>query len=355
MKQLLNTLFVTSEDAYLSLENDNVVVQRDKTALAKIPLRSLEQILSFSYKGASPALMGQCAQTGTGLSFYTPRGRYLCSILGENNRNVLLRRSQYRFADDTDSSARFARSFVIGKIFNSRWVLERTKRDHNLRVNVERLSGQSQALSGYLKQVSGCNDVDAIRGLEGLAAKDYFYAFDDLILRSKDDFFFEQRSRRPPLDRMNALLSFSYSLLTGDCLAALQGVGLDPYVGFLHVDRPGRPSLALDLMEEFRPALADRFALTLVNLGSISAGDFEQRENGGVFLNDAGRKTVLAAWQKRKQEVITHPFLGEKMPWGFDSICSSFVAGKSYSWGYRRLPAIHVEVIGREAADEGDD
>ena len=207
MKQLLNTLFVTSEDAYLSLENDNVVVQRDKTALAKIPLRSLEQILSFSYKGASPALMGQCAQTGTGLSFYTPRGRYLCSILGENNRNVLLRRSQYRFADDTDSSARFARSFVIGKIFNSRWVLERTKRDHNLRVNVERLSGQSQALSGYLKQVSGCNDVDAIRGLEGLAAKDYFYAFDDLILRSKDDFFFEQRSRRPPLDRMNALLS----------------------------------------------------------------------------------------------------------------------------------------------------
>lgn len=216
----------------------------------------------------------------------------------------------------TDSSARFARSFVIGKIFNSRWVLERTKRDHNLRVNVERLSGQSRALSGYLKQVSGCNDVDAIRGLEGLAAKDYFYAFDDLILRSKDDFFFEQRSRRPPLDRMNALLSFSYSLLTGDCLAALQGVGLDPYVGFLHVDRPGRPSLALDLMEEFRPALADRFALTLVNLGSISAGDFEQRENGGVFLNDAGRKTVLAAWQKRKQEVITHPFLGEKMPWG---------------------------------------
>lgn len=161
-------LFVTSEDAYLSLENDNVVVQRDKTALAKIPLRSLEQILSFSYKGASPALMGQCAQTGTGLSFYTPRGRYLCSILGENNRNVLLRRSQYRFADDTDSSARFARSFVIGKIFNSRWVLERTKRDHNLRVNVKRLSGQSQALSGYLKQVSGCNDVDAIRGLEGL-------------------------------------------------------------------------------------------------------------------------------------------------------------------------------------------
>ena len=214
------------------------------------------------------------------------------------------------------SSARFARSFVIGKIFNSRWVLERTKRDHNLRVNVKRLSGQSQALSGYLKQVSGCNDVDAIRGLEGLAAKDYFYVFDDLILRSKDDFFFEQRSRRPPLDRMNALLSFSYSLLTGDCLAALQGVGLDPYVGFLHVDRPGRPSLALDLMEEFRPALADRFALTLVNLGSISAGDFEQRENGGVFLNDAGRKTVLAAWQKRKQEVITHPFLGEKMPWG---------------------------------------
>ena len=316
MRQLLNTLFVASEDAYISLENDNVVVQRDKTVLAKIPLRSLEQILSFSYKGASPALMGKCAQIGTGMSFYTPRGRYLCSILGENNRNVLLRRSQYRFADDANSAAKFARAFIIGKIFNSRWVLERTKRDHNLRVNAKRLNGQSRALSGYLKQVADCGDIDTIRGLEGLAAKDYFYAFDDLILRSKDDFFFEQRSRRPPLDRMNALLSFSYSLLTGDCLAALQGAGLDPYVGFLHVDRPGRPSLALDLMEEFRPALADRFALTLINLGSISAGDFEQRENGGMFLNDAGRKIVLAAWQKRKQEMITHPFLGEKMPWG---------------------------------------
>lgn len=316
MRQLLNTLFVTSEDAYLSLENENVVVSRGEDVLAKIPLRSLEGILSFSYKGASPALMGKCSETSTGISFFSPRGRYYCSILGESNRNVLLRRDQFRIADDESRALSIAKSFVIGKIFNCRWVLERTKRDHKLRVNVDRISHQSELLQDAMASAHDCSSMAELRGVEGRAAKDYFFVFDDLILRNKDDFFFQERTRRPPLDRMNALLSFVYALLTSDCIAALQGAGLDPYVGFLHTDRPGRASLALDLMEEFRPSLADRFALTLVNTGVIRPSHFELRENGGVFLADAGRKAVLSAWQKRKQEIITHPFMDEKIPWG---------------------------------------
>ena len=228
----------------------------------------------------------------------------------------MLRREQFRFADDESEALPFARSFIIGKIYNCRWVLERTKRDHALRVNSERIAAQSEKLRQSLANVRNCTSIDELRGVEGLAAKDYFFTFDDLILRDKDDFFFQQRSRRPPLDRANALLSFVYSLLTSDCIAALQGVGLDPYVGFLHTDRPGRASLALDLVEEFRPAIADRFVLTLINTGVIKPSQFEVRENGGVFLSEGGRKTVLAAWQKRKQETITHPFFDEKIPWG---------------------------------------
>ena len=316
MKHLLNTLYVTSNDAYLSLKNDNVVVQQGDITLGKIPLRSLESIMSFSYKGASPALMGKCAEFGVVLSFFSPYGRYYCSILGEKNRNVLLRREQFRFADDEDAALPFAQSFIVGKIYNCRWVLERTKRDHALRVNSERIAEQSEKLRQALLNARDCRSIDELRGIEGLAAKDYFFTFDDLILRNKDDFFFQQRSRRPPLDRVNALMSFVYSILTSDCIAALQGVGLDPYVGFMHTDRPGRASLALDLVEEFRPTIADRFVLTLINTGTIKPSQFEIRENSGVFLSEDGRKTVLAAWQKRKQETLTHPFFNEKMPWG---------------------------------------
>lgn len=316
MKHLLNTLYVTSNDAYLSLKNDNVVVQQGDITLGKIPLRSLESIMSFSYKGASPALMGKCAEFGVGLSFFSPYGRYYCSILGEKNRNVLLRREQFRFADDEDAALPFAQSFIVGKIYNCRWVLERTKRDHALRVNSERIAEQSEKLRQALLNARDCRSIDELRGIEGLAAKDYFFTFDDLILRNKDDFFFQQRSHRPPLDRVNALMSFVYSILTSDCIAALQGVGLDPYVGFMHTDRPGRASLALDLVEEFRPTIADRFVLTLINTGTIKPSQFEIRENSGVFLSEDGRKTVLAAWQKRKQETLTHPFFNEKMPWG---------------------------------------
>ena len=288
MKQLLNTLFVMTEDAYLALENDNVVIYQNDQTLAKVPLRSIEGIMCFSYKGASPALMGRCGKLGVSMAFYSPRGHYYCSVLGEENRNVLLRREQFRVADDEQKSLRYAKSFIVGKLYNAKWVLERTKRDHALRVNIDRLAEQSGKLSAALSKARKSLTIDELRGVEGLAAKDYFYAFDDLVLKNKDDFFFTSRSRRPPLDRLNALLSFCYSILTNDCIAALQGVGLDPYVGFMHTDRPGRASLALDLVEEFRPVLADRFVLTLVNTGAVKPGDFEIRENGGVLLSDFG-------------------------------------------------------------------
>lgn len=316
MRQMLNTLFVTTESAYLSLEEENIVVNDDERVLAKVPLRAIESILCFSYKGASPALLGKCSEFGVSVSFYSPRGRYYCSVFADNNRNVLLRRQQYRLADNETAACGIASSFVVGKIFNARWVLERATRDHALRVNVPRLKGQSALLAESMEQARVASDTKTLRGIEGSAAKVYFHVFDDLILVDKDDFYFEQRSRRPPLDRMNALLSFIYVLLSGDCKAALQGVGLDPYVGFLHVDRPGRASLALDLVEELRPSLADRFALSLVNTRVVKEDDFQLRENGGVFLTDRGRKTVLSSWQKRKNDQITHPFLKEKIPWG---------------------------------------
>nr|WP_253269659.1 type I-C CRISPR-associated endonuclease Cas1c [Bifidobacterium sp. 7101] len=313
---MLNTLFVTTEDAYLSLEQENVVVNEGDHVMGRIPLRALESILCFSYKGASPALLGKCNEFGVSFAFYSPQGKYYGSMLGEANRNVLLRRRQYHMADDDNEVCSIAASFVMGKIFNARQVLERATRDHALRINVPRVKKQSARLLAALQELDGCLTADSVRGVEGEAAKCYFYAFDDLILTNKDDFYFEQRSRRPPMDRMNALLSFIYVLLSGDCRSALQGVGLDPYVGFLHTDRPGRSSLALDLVEELRPVFADRLALSLVNTHMVKAGDFEIRENGGTYLNDKGRKQVLSAWQKRKNEQIMHPFLKEKVPWG---------------------------------------
>lgn len=297
--------------------------------LAKVPLRSIEGIMCFSYKGASPALMGRCGKLGVSMAFYSPRGHYYCSVLGEENRNVLLRREQFRVADDEQKSLRYAKSFIVGKLYNAKWVLERTKRDHALRVNIDRLAEQSGKLSAALSKARKSLTIDELRGVEGLAAKDYFYAFDDLVLKNKDDFFFTSRSRRPPLDRLNALLSFCYSILTNDCIAALQGVGLDPYVGFMHTDRPGRASLALDLVEEFRPVLADRFVLTLVNTGAVKPGDFEIRENGGVLLSDFGRKKVLTAWQKKKSDQILHPFLQEKISWGLVPYVQALLLARS--------------------------
>lgn len=316
MKPLLNTLFVTSEDLYLTLDGENVVANRGKETVARYPLHTLQNIVSFSYAGASPALMGACAKRDVGLAFCSPRGRFLARVGGESRGNVLLRRTQYRAADDPAQSCRIARSMIFGKLHNARWSIERTKRDHGLRVDCGRLDAASRRIQGLLEPVLEETDLDSLRGLEGIGAAAYFDVLDEMILSSKENFFFHERSRRPPLDRVNALLSFAYSLLAHDCASALEAVGLDSYVGFLHRDRPGRTSLALDLMEELRPCLADRFVLTLINNRVVKASDFLSAENGAVLLTDDGRKAFLQRWQERKREQLTHPYLEEKLPWG---------------------------------------
>ena len=316
MRQLLNTLFVTSEDVYLSLDGENVTASRGGETVARYPLHTLQGIVSFSYAGASPALMGACAQREIGLAFCTPRGRFLARVTGESRGNVLLRRQQYRAADDPFQSCRAAGMMIFGKVYNARWSVERTRRDHAMRVDGERFAAVSAQLQGLLPQVAAENSLESLRGLEGAGATAYFSVLDDMILQGKETFFFRERSRRPPLDAFNALLSFAYSLLAHDCASALESVGLDAYVGFLHRDRPGRESLALDLMEELRPCLADRFVLTLVNNRVMKAEDFEFRESGAVLLTKEGRRTFLQHWQARKRETLTHPFLEEKLPWG---------------------------------------
>jgi len=316
MKHLLNTLFVTSEGAYLTLDGENVVVNQEKQNLGRFPLHMLSGIISFSYAGASPALMGACASRNIALSFCTPRGRFLARTCGESNGNVLLRRTQYRIADDPVQSCRVARSSIFGKVYNARWSIERTRRDHRLRISDEKLDAASDKLKALLPSILEETSMDSLRGLEGVGAVAYFGVLDEMILNSKTDFFFHERSRRPPLDRMNALLSFAYSLLAHDCSSALEAVGLDSYVGFLHRDRPGRASLALDLMEELRPCMADRFVLTLINNRVISASDFMVRESGAVLLTDDARRSFLKSWREKMQETITHPYLEEKLPWG---------------------------------------
>ncbi|MBQ7364687.1 MAG: type I-C CRISPR-associated endonuclease Cas1 [Clostridia bacterium] len=316
MKQLQNTLFVTSEDIYLTLDGENVVARRQEETVARYPLHTLQGIVTFSYAGASPALMGACATRNIALAFCTPRGRFLARISGENNGNVLLRRQQYRVADDDESSCHIARNMIFGKLYNAAHSISRTCRDHALRVNVDELRMAEEALKRLYPQVRTCKDAETLRGLEGVGAAAYFGAMDQMILGDKKTFAFKQRSRRPPLDPINAMLSFAYSLLTNDCAAALESVGLDAYVGFLHTDRPGRSSLALDLMEELRPCMADRFVLTLINNRMIHTKDFDRQESGAVFLNDAGRKTFLKHWQERKKDTVTHPYLNEKLSWG---------------------------------------
>ena len=316
MKQLLNTLFVTSEDIYLSLEGENVLANRDKEVIARYPLHTLQSIVTFSYPGASPALMGACVERGIGLAFCSPRGRFLARVCGESNGNVLLRREQYRIADDPLRSCAIARTMIFGKLSNSAASIQRTLRDHAPRVQDCGLEEAVRDIRGLLPQILEAPHPDTLRGLEGVAANAYFGVFDHLLLNRKEDFFFHGRNRRPPLDRVNAMLSFSYSLLGHDCASALESVGLDSYVGFLHRDRPGRQSLALDLMEELRPCMADRFVLTLVNNRVMKPEDFQTQDSGAVLLTDEGRKKFLKAWQERKRDTLTHPYLGEKMSWG---------------------------------------
>lgn len=322
MRHIANVLYVTVPEAYLALEGETVIVRKEEehggkmvTAL-RLPLHNLEAIVCFNYQGISPALMGACVERNIELSFLTPNGRFMARVVGRMRGNVLLRKYQYRVSECEAESVPIARSFLIGKVANCRKVLERGVRDHALSVDTGALTGASATLKDTLRALPQCECVADLMGFEGSAAKAYFGVMDHLILQQKDDFQFHERNRRPPLDNMNALLSFLYTLLTSEATSALETVGLDPYVGFLHQDRPGRPSLALDLMEELRPVFADRLALSLVNRKQISAKGFAEKENGGILMDDDTRKKVLEAWQERKREQIVHPYLQEKIEFG---------------------------------------
>lgn len=316
MRKLQNTLYVTTPAAYLSLDGETIVIQNEDECLGRLPLLNLENIVSFGYRGASPRLMGACAERGIGLCFLTQHGRFLARISGPISGNVLLRTAQYRLADTPDHALPIAKMFLTGKIFNGRWSLERTLRDHALRVDTERMKMAIEQMKQALVDLMHAGSVEELMGIEGVAAKAYFSVFEQTILKNPAYFRFDGRNRRPPMDPVNALLSFTYSILGHEITGALESVGLDPAVGFLHALRPGRASLALDLLEELRAPLADRFVLSLINLGTITERDFVQKENGAFYLTDDARKRFLAAWQKRKQEVINHPFLKEKLPWG---------------------------------------
>ncbi len=316
MKKLLNTLYISSPDAYLTLDGETILVKRDDDVSTRLPLHNLENIVCFGYRGVSPALMNACVDKNIGLCFLSPNGYFLARVNGKVRGNVLLRKTQYQISENEKKSTKIAVSFLLGKVSNCRKVLDRAVRDHSLLVDVEKLSKTSLALKDCLHSIQESETTSELMGFEGSAAKLYFGVFDHLILQQKNAFQFTERSRRPPLDNTNALLSFLYTLLTQEMISALETVGLDPYVGFLHQDRPGRPSLALDLMEELRPVFADRLALSMINRRQITEQGFIQKESGGILMEDETRKKVLSIWQERKQEMITHPYLGEKIMFG---------------------------------------
>lgn len=313
MRKLLNTLFITSPDTYLAREGDNVLVLQNEDVKFRIPVHNLEGIVSFGYCGASPALMGLCAQKGVSLTFLTEYGQFLATIQGPIKGNILLRRTQYRYSDNAEKCLELSRNFILGKVANTKVLLQRASRDHEAVADSSLVRESIHYLSKQLTMIRQCIELEKLRGLEGDAAKIYFKAYDSLILNQKESFYFNERTRRPPLDNMNSILSFLYTLLVHEVRSAIETVGLDPAAGYLHKDRPGRPSLALDLMEELRPYLADRLALTLINLRQIGALGFSKKKSGAVIMDEVTRKEIITAWQKRKQEVITHPYLNEKI------------------------------------------
>jgi len=313
MKKHLNTLYVTTQGAYLSKEGETVVVKVDGDVRLRIPIHTIGGIVCFGNVGCSPFLMGFCAENQVALSFLTEHGRFLAKIQGPVSGNVLLRREQYRKADDLAFSAGVAKFILTGKITNCRTVLQRALRDHGDKIDEQGLRSAVTRLNRQLEFFDQEYPLDVLRGLEGDSAHIYFSVFDHLIVAQKDAFRFDERNRRPPLDNVNCLLSFIYTLVMHDVRSALETVGLDPAVGFLHRDRPGRSGLALDLMEEFRPFIADRLALSLINLQQVQDKGFKKMDSGAVIMNDDTRKTLLVAYQERKQEEITHPFLGEKV------------------------------------------
>jgi len=316
MRKLLNTLYVSSQGSYLQKEGETVVIERERQKVMQIPIHTIGGIVCFGNVLCSPFLLGFCAERDVAVSFLSEHGRFLASVRGPVSGNVLLRRQQYRMADDEEATRGIAANVISGKLANCRIVINRTIRDHAAKVDAGALKEASDNIGNIIERIPRMLRTDEVRGLEGQAAAEYFRVFDHLIVDQKDDFVFAERNRRPPLDEVNALLSFVYTLLAHDVRSALETVGLDPVVGFLHRDRPGRPGLALDIMEEFRPVIADRLVLSLINRRQLGKKGFTKASNGAVTMDDDTRKTVLTEYQSRKQDEIHHPYIEETVPIG---------------------------------------
>lgn len=316
MKVLQNTLYIMTPDIYLATAGENVVLKKEGEILGRYPLHNIQDIVTFAYSGISPKLLERCMEQGIGIAFMTSHGRLISRMQGRSQGNILLRREQYRLCDDAERALVVAKHVITAKIYNEKWTLERYIRQYSERLDTNHLKSISNTLTAYSKQCMSATNMAHLRGIEGVAQSEYFSVFDDMILNQKEAFQFTTRSRRPPLDRVNALLSFMYSVLANDVASALESVGLDAYAGVMHVDRPGRISFALDLLEELRSPLVDRFVLSLINRKVINDKDFSEESNGAVLMYDEARRTVIAKWQERKKETLVHPFLEEKIPWG---------------------------------------
>lgn len=315
MKQLGNTLYITRQGAYISRDGTNIVISFERTELLRLPVHTIEGLVCFGNVMVTPFALGLCGENRVTISFLSENGRFFSRCTGAQSGNILLRRAQHRFSTNDETAAFAAATFVSAKIANARTILLRYIRDHDT-TEEPQVSKVIDKLKNILEELKNERNIERIRGKEGDAARMYFSVFDTLIRANKSDFFFNERSRRPPRDNVNALLSFFYALLTHETTAACESVGLDPQMGFLHADRPGRPSLALDLMEEFRPWIVDRFVLTLINLGQVKGSDFNKRESGATEIKEDVRREIIKKWQERKKETIRHPFLNEKVPLG---------------------------------------
>jgi CRISPR-associated protein Cas1 len=316
MRKLLNTLYVTTQGSYVHRDGETVVIEQEQKKILQVPVHMISSIICFGNVLCSPALLGFCAERGVSIAFLTEYGHFLASVHGPTSGNVLLRRNQYRMADSEESCRNISANIVAAKCANCRLILHRATRDHGEKIDTHTIKMASSSIERLIGQIDPALDTDAIRGIEGMAAAEYFAVFNQLIVDQKDAFIFNDRNRRPPLDPVNALLSFIYTLLVHDIRSALETVGLDPAVGFLHKDRPGRPSLALDIMEEFRPVIADRLVLSLINRRQVNPKGFSRAASGAITMDDETRKTVLVEYQKRKQEEIYHPYIEETVQIG---------------------------------------
>lgn len=315
MKKLLNTLYITNPDAYLSKYNDNIVVSIDGKEVGAFPIHIFRQIVCFNYTGLSPALMKLAMEKNINITFFTPYGNFCGRVVGKSYGNIYVRKKQYKLCDG-EQSLEFVRNIIYAKAYNSKKVLIRSKNDHKDKIDVVRIEKAIDNINSSMQELKIAQNKDSIRGIEGNIAREYFSVLDELILKQREDFYMVERSKRPPKDRFNALISFMYSVYTNEIAAALEGVGIDSYAGFFHTDRPGRVSMALDIIEEFRSIIIDKFCLSLINLNEINKHHFEMKENGASLLNKKGREIVLGKWKEKEDEEIYHYYLEEKIKIG---------------------------------------